>query len=164
MHVGVVPHYRPCLLVKCHCNTGADERIVASLVLPVQRCHYIRHVCWTDATLRYACLYSATLLAVYAGYNYSDTGSCSHGFVKLVGYHPRRHLEYIKILNDAWISSLGCYTDNVCNLKISKISILHANPWSLPVSGKTFSFIFCNKLPSWRPSCPHLILFFIWYM
>ena len=48
MHVGVVPHYRPCLLVNRHCNrhfTSRRRRMVASLVLLLQRCHYIRHVC-----------------------------------------------------------------------------------------------------------------------
>ena len=44
-------------------------------------------------------------------------------FVKLVGYHPGRHL-------------------NVCNSRINKINILYANPWSLPVSGKIFSYFF----------------------
>ena len=48
MPVGVVPHYRPCLLVNRHCNrhfTSRRGRMVASLVLLLQRCHYIGHVC-----------------------------------------------------------------------------------------------------------------------
>ena len=48
MPVGVVPHYRPCLLVNRHCNrhfTSRRRRMVASLVLLLQRCHYIGHVC-----------------------------------------------------------------------------------------------------------------------
>ena len=62
MPVGVVPHYRPCLLA-CYLTLGhacwsvfhfnphfdklsADGRGVAtSLVLLLQRCYYIRHVC-----------------------------------------------------------------------------------------------------------------------
>ena len=48
MPVGVVPHYRTCLLVNRHCNrhfTSQRRRMVASLVLLLQRCHYIGHVC-----------------------------------------------------------------------------------------------------------------------
>ena len=48
MPVGVVPHYSPCLLVNRHCNrhfTSQRRRIFTSLVLLLQRCHYIRHVC-----------------------------------------------------------------------------------------------------------------------
>ena len=48
-----------------------------------------------------------------------------------------------QMLSDAWISSLGCYRDGVCNLNISKISILHANPWTLSVSGNIFLY-FCD--------------------
>ena len=78
MNNGVVLHYRLCLLVwyltidhACWSVATAinillvdcadERRIVTSLVLPVHRCHYIRHVCWSGATVRYACLYSATL-------------------------------------------------------------------------------------------------------
>ena len=47
---GVVPHYRPCLLVSCHCKLhfyklSADRRMATNMVLLVQRCHHIRHVC-----------------------------------------------------------------------------------------------------------------------
>ena len=45
-----------------------------------------------------------------------------------------------QMLSDAWISSLGCYRGGVCNLNISKISILHANPWTLSVSGNIFFY------------------------
>ena len=50
MPVGVVPHYMSCLLVYSHCNqhftcrVQMEEGVLTSLVLPVQRCHYIRHV------------------------------------------------------------------------------------------------------------------------
>ena len=65
----------------------------------------------------------------------------SQGFVKLISYHPEPHLEYIyQILSDALAALLGCYKDDVCNSRISKIRILHANPWSLPVSGKIFVY------------------------
>ena len=91
------------------------------MVLFLQRCHYIRHVCRSGATLRYACLYCATLSDMHAGFIYLDTRACKvllhqarnlvcskatrhaymlgaapMGFVKLISYHPGRHLEYIK--------------------------------------------------------------------
>ena len=51
MPSGVVPHYRPCLLVCCHCNQHfyklSTDRMATNMdmVLLVQRCHHIRHVC-----------------------------------------------------------------------------------------------------------------------
>ena len=71
-----------------------------------------------------------------------------------------------QILSDALAASLGFYKDNVCNSRISKISILHAivHPWSLPAPGK-FSYIFCDKLPFFRPFClnSHFIFnFLLW--
>ena len=51
-----------------------------------------------------------------------------------------------QFMSDASAASLRCYKDDVCDSRISKISIMHASPWSLPVSGK-FSFILlinCN--------------------
>ena len=47
-------------------------------------------------------------------------------------------------LSDASAASLGCYNDDVCNSRISKISFLHANHWSLLVSWKLFLY-FCNN-------------------
>ena len=90
---GVVPHYRSCLLVwyltnnhacwwcvslyamllvRCHCNqhfcyTSGDERGMLSTVVQLLSCHYIRHVCWSGATLRYACLCSETPSDMPAG-------------------------------------------------------------------------------------------------
>ena len=119
MPVGVVLHYRPSLLVRFALQPTfwlvecRPKGIATSLVLVLQKCNYIRHVCWPGATLRYACLYSATLSDMHAGFIYSDTHVCkdanpqihqtclqvrcgSHGFVKLISYHPGRHLEYIK--------------------------------------------------------------------
>ena len=58
---------------------------------------------------------------------------------------------------------MECYKDDVCKSRISKISILHANPWSLPVSGKNFLY-FCNKLPFWRPFCLHSCFIFIFLL
>ena len=89
MSVCVLPQYRPCLLA-CYLNIGHACWSAAtvqpifdfssadtSLVLPVQRCHYIRHVCWSGATLTYACLYSATLSNMHAVFIYSDTCICN---------------------------------------------------------------------------------------
>ena len=50
MPIGVVPHYRPCLLVSCQYNQpfywlSADRRMATNMVLLVQRCHHIIHVC-----------------------------------------------------------------------------------------------------------------------
>ena len=45
-----------------------------------------------------------------------------------------------QIVNDTCIASLGCYNDYISNSRINKITILYANPWSLPVSGKIFSY------------------------
>ena len=78
--VGVVPHYRlvpfalqPTFwLVECR----RKRDIATSLVLLLQRCHYIRHVCWSGAKLRYARLFSATLSDMHAGFIYSDTRVC----------------------------------------------------------------------------------------
>ena len=82
---------------------------------------------------------------------------------KLVGYHPGRHLEYIKFTVMHELQLLGCYKNNICNSRISKIRILHANPWSLLVLGKIFLYFFGNKLPSWWPYCLHsYFMFFNW--
>ena len=75
---GVVPHYRQCLLawyltighafwtiataINILLVSADGKRVVTSLVLPVQRCHYIRHALRSVATLRYACLYNATII------------------------------------------------------------------------------------------------------
>ena len=66
------------------------------------------------AILRYACIYSATLLHTHTKFVYSDMCVCkgiwsvtnpslclhkgcpSHGFEKFVGYDLGRHLEYVK--------------------------------------------------------------------
>ena len=72
-----------------------------------------------------------------------------------------------QILSDASAASLGCYKDDVCYSRISKISILHANPWSLPFSGKIFLYV-CNKLqfwwPFWWPFCLHFYFIFIFFL
>ena len=151
--------------------------MATSLVLLLQRCHYVRHVCWCGATLRYACLYSATLSDMHAGFVKCfsirqelwyvtnpldmDTGKVWLPWVCKTCQLPAWAPSWIyQILSDASAASLGCYKDDVCNSWISKISILHAIPWSLPVSGKIFLY-FCNKLPFWRPFCLHTYFIFI---
>ena len=67
-----------------------------------------------DAILRYACMYSVTLLYTHTRFVYSDMCVCkgiwsatnpsiclhvgcrSHGFEKFIGYDLGRHLEYVK--------------------------------------------------------------------
>ena len=58
-----------------------------------------------------------------------------------------------RILNDVLIASLECYKD-VYSSKISKIKICMQIPGAYQSQGR-YSYIFCYKLPSWRPSCPH---------
>ena len=58
-------------------------------------------------------------------------------------------------LSYAWVASLGCYKADICNSRLSKISILNANPWTRPASVTLLSLFFCNKLLFWRPSCLH---------
>ena len=68
-----------------------------------------------------------------------------------------------QILSDASAASLGCYKDDVCNSRISQISILHANPWSLSASGKIILYS-CNKLPFCWPFCLHSYFIFIFLL
>ena len=189
MPVSTVPQYRSCLLVNCHwnrhCTSQAQMEEGWSLVLPVQWCHYVRHVCWYSATLRYTCLNMETLSDIHAGFIYSYTRICKvllYQVRHLVCFKPIRHATgrallprvcktcwlqswtpswIYPILNDAWKASLGCYNDNVCNSRINKISILYAILRSLPVSGKIFSFFVINCHLGGHLVCI-LILFLIW--
>ena len=94
---GVVRHYRPCLLVRFALQTTfwlVECRRKRGLVLLLQRRHYIRHACWSGATLRYACLYSATLSVMHVGFIYSDTHVCKvllHQARNLVRYKSTSH-------------------------------------------------------------------------
>ena len=89
MPVGVVPHYNQCLLVWYFTLGHAFWSIATAInVLLVecrwkngghksgatcQRCHYVRHVWWSGATLRYACLYNLTISDMHAGFMNSST-------------------------------------------------------------------------------------------
>ena len=152
-------------------------------MLPFQRSHYIRHVCLSGVTLSYACLYSATLSEMHAGFIYSDTRVCKvfsirqgiwsvanlsdmpTGKVPLsqVGktcWLPSWTSSWIcHILSDLWIASLGCYKNDICNSRISKIQ--HFAFKSQEFAGLREDFlIFVNKPASWRPSCPHSYFIF----
>ena len=74
---------------------SANGRGMATSLVPLlQRCHYIRHVCQSSATLRYACMYSATLSDLHTGFIYSASRVCKvllHQAGNLVCYKPTRH-------------------------------------------------------------------------
>ena len=192
--VGLVPQYRPCLLA-WYLNIGhacwsvatlqqifywssADgRRMVTSLVLPVQRCHYIRYDCWLGATLTYACLYSATLSDMHVGFIYSDTCICSaspsgkvFGLLKI---HPTclqvRCLfpwsatildAILNISNSEWYMNSN-HWDVTRNSKNSKIKFCVQIPGVYWSQGRFF-YIFCKKLPFCRPYCLHSYFIFIW--
>ena len=46
--------------------------------------------------------------------------SLSHIFYLIIGLHIGRHLEYVKMLNDARVASLGFFKDNICTNRINK--------------------------------------------
>ena len=145
MSADPMPHSQVCLLVQCNS---------------------IRHVCWVHL-LRYVCFVKCFSIRQDLG-SVTNLSDMPTGKVPL----PRlcKTLRLLiwtpsciyQILSDACITSMGCYKDDVFNSRNSKISILHANPWRLSVSGKIFLY-FSNKLPSWQPSCLHsYFIFFIW--
>ena len=41
-------------------------------------------------------------------------------FSLIIGFHLRRHLGYIEMLNDARVASLGFFKDNICTTRINK--------------------------------------------
>ena len=41
-------------------------------------------------------------------------------FLLIIGLHLGRHLEYIEMLNDARVASLGYFKDNICTTRINK--------------------------------------------
>ena len=146
-------------------SSAGWRRLVTTLLLLLQGCDNIRHGCWSCVTLRYACLYSQLYQTGMLGSFIQihvfvkcfsikqDIWSVTNPPVMSTGKVPLPHVcktcqlpswtpSWIyQILSDVSVASLGCYKDDVCNSRISEIIILHANPWSLPVSGK-FSYIF----------------------
>ena len=142
--------------------------MATSLVLLLQRCNFIRHVCWSSANLRYACLYNAPLSDMHAGLIYSDTRVWKvllHQARFLVCQKSTSHVYRLRvcktyqlpswtpswiyrILSDALAASLGCYKDDFCNWRISKMQI----PGVCRPS-ENFLIFFWNKLPFGRPFC-----------
>ena len=46
--------------------------------------------------------------------------SIPHNFLLIIGRHLGRHLEYIEMLNDARVASLGFFKDNIYTTRIHK--------------------------------------------
>ena len=134
-----------------------------SQVCLLAQCNSIIHASWVHL-LRYMCLLKRFSIR-------QDFGSVTNpGWVLL----PRicktcQHLIWTppwiyQILSDAWIISLGCYKDDVCYSRISKIGILNANPWSLSVAGKIFLHFFLINRHFGGHLVRILILYFIWWL
>ena len=203
-----MPQYRPCLLAwylkighACwfiatvqpifYWSSADGRRMVTSLVLPVQRCYYIRYVCWFGATLRYACLYSATLSDMHAGFIYSGTYTCicsnspsgkvsgllkihqtclqvrcrSHWFVNL----SATILDAIlNISNSEWCMNYYSNHRDVTRMmpviqESGKLEFCMQIPGVYWSQGR-FSYIFWQKnLPLWRPYCLHSYLYLFGY-
>ena len=190
MPVGLLPHYRPCLLVRF-----ALQPTVWLVECRGKRDGYKYGATLTDVPLHQTCVPLSKMPACTVQlYQTRMLGSFIqiHVFVKC--FSIRQEIRYVtnppdmptgkvqlprvcktyqlpawtpswiyQILNDASAASLWCYQDGVFNSRISKISILHANPWSLPVLGKIFWY-FCNKMPFWRPFCLHSYFIFIFLL
>ena len=193
MSVGVVPHYRPCLLAWYLTIDHAFWSIVTAINILLVECRWKKAGYKSGATCTEVPLYQTCLMirchsqiCLLVQFNFYQTcllGSWIH-VCKVLLYQasylvcdvtnpsdiptgrmplpqgcktcrvPSWTPSWIyHILNYVLIASLGCYKDKVFSSKISKI-ILHANSWSLPVSGTIFLY-FCYKLPSWRPFCPY---------
>ena len=83
-------------------------------------------------------------------------------FVKLVGYHPGRHLENIKF----WWMHLYHHWDVTTIMFVIQVSVKLAFCMRIPgvcLSQGRFSYIFVFKLPPWRQSCLHFIFFLFGY-
>ena len=134
MSSGVVPHYRPCLLVWYLTLGYACWSFLHFWLVECRRKRngYTSGASLTEVPIHQTCLlircHSQTCLQIRCG---------SHGFVKLISYQPGRHLEYIKF----WVMHKLHHWDVTSNSSISKISILHANPWIFRSLWK-FSYIF----------------------
>ena len=202
MYVGVVPQYRLCLLA-LYLNIGhacwfvatvqpifywssADgRRMVTSLVPPVHRCLYIRYVCWFDANLTHACLYSATLSDMCARFIYSNTCICNASPSGKASGLLQTHQTCLQVrCRSPWFVNLSAtILDAILNISNSEWC-MNSNNWdftrimsviqesvkvdfackSLQFTGlkKDFLIFFCKKLPSWLPYCLHSYIIFIW--
>ena len=96
--------HQTCLLIRCH-----------SLICMHVQCHSIRHACWVHS-LSFQ-LHSWQLKKE----NGFQTFFSYHTiFSLIICLHLGRHLEYIRMLNDARVASLGIFMDNVCTIRINK--------------------------------------------
>ena len=82
--------HQTCMLIRCH-----------SLICLLVQCNSIRHVCWvhySDTCVCKVLLHQARNLVCYKNHQTCLQVRCgSHGFVKLISYHPGRHLECMHI-------------------------------------------------------------------
>ena len=145
-----MPLHQTCLLIQCHSQT----------CLLVQ-CSSIRHACWVHL-FRYTCLKSVSPSSKTSGMlqihqTCLQVRCGSHGFAT--------SLDAILNISNSERCIISCITGMLqfCNSRISQISILHANPWSLSASGKIILY-YCNKLPFWRPFRLHSYPIFIFLL
>ena len=121
MSSGVVPRYMPCLLAWYYTKGHACWSVCTSTnnltswvqtegewLQVLQRCHYIMHVYLSGATLTYACLYSAILSDMHAGFIHSDAHACK------VLLHQARYLVCYKSIRHAY--RLGAAPTGLLNL------------------------------------------------
>ena len=84
--------------VWCNLYSGAIISDKSANMVPFSdmlvQCNSIRHACWVHL-FRYACSGKVSgRLQMHQ--TCPQVGLCSNVFVKLISYHPGRHLEYIK--------------------------------------------------------------------
>ena len=103
--------------------------------------------------------------------------SISHIFFKfIIDLHLARHLEYIEMLNDARVASLGFFKDNICTTRINKekkfkikfqvllkfaqilpdyiaLSYLSCNFYSVTFEFRVTTCFFVKKLLTWFIIC-----------
>ena len=159
--------------------------MVTSLLLPVQSCHYISHVCWSSAILTYICLYSVTLLSdIHAVFIYSDTCICTASPSDKASGLLQIHITCLLVrCCSRWFVNLSAKLDAILNISNSEWCV-NSNHWDVTRmisviqesvkfefcmqipgvywSQGIFSYIFCNKLPTWQLYCLHSYFIFIW--
>ena len=84
MSVGVVPHYRPCLLVNCHCNRYFTSRVQMEEWWLQVWCYLHRGaiISGMHDALRIACFYNPTISDMRAGFMNSFTHVCKCCFIR----------------------------------------------------------------------------------
>ena len=187
MPIGMVSHYKPCPLVRCHCNwyftcsvqmeegwlqvwcylyISADP-IPRSQVCLLVQCISIIHACWVHL-LRYVCFVKCFSIRQDMG-SVTNRSDMPTGKVPV----PRVYKTFriivtnlnaiLNISNSEWCmnASLGCYKDDVCNSRFRKLAFCMQIP-GVCQSQWRFSYSFCNKLQSWRQYWHHS--FYIFYL